>query len=214
MDDSERSYGYSEDIYHGRRRAGGHLEHGEKGFASGAFYPDSPPRARSYEYGREQGMGRDLKEGDFAPEEAAMRIRGGWRKGGPQRRSVGLRVPEEGRPYDYGFGGQYSQVESFTWDIEGPYRGLGPRGYRRPDERIHEEVCDRLEAHGGVDASEVEVSVSAGEVTLSGTVPDRDMKRQAESAAESVRGVVDVHNRLTLGRPARPNGGKQRPAKS
>ena len=37
-----------------------------------------------------------------------------------------------------------------------------------------------------------------GEVTLTGTVADRASKRHAETAVEHVRGVVDVHNRLTI----------------
>jgi osmotically-inducible protein OsmY len=194
MDDSERSYGYSRDIYHGRRGAGG--DYGERmvrGNAGPYFYPDWPHRETSYEYGAERGL-NDVEE--LSPEEAAMHVRGGGGQGGV--RKVG-----RGR-YDYGRDGGARQVESQTWDIEGPFRGRGPRGYHRSDERIHEDVCDRLEAHGEVDASDVEVTVAAGEVTLAGTVPDRRTKRLAEDVADSVRGVLDVHNLLTL---ARPDGG-------
>ncbi|WP_261663429.1 BON domain-containing protein [Deinococcus sp. Marseille-Q6407] len=56
-----------------------------------------------------------------------------------------------------------------------------------------------------MDASEVEVQVEGGEVTLSGTVNDRWQKRQAESCAERVRGIRDVHNRLRV-QPAGGNG--------
>ena len=51
MDDSERSYGYSEDIYHGTRR----------------------DEERSYEYGPEGGLEENA---ELAPEEAAIRIEG------------------------------------------------------------------------------------------------------------------------------------------
>jgi osmotically-inducible protein OsmY len=54
-----------------------------------------------------------------------------------------------------------------------------------------------LTYHGYLDASEIEVEVTQDEVTLSGTVPDRRSKRLAEDLAASVRGVWDVHNRLT-----------------
>jgi hypothetical protein len=40
------------------------------------------------------------------------------------------------------------------------------------------------------------VSVSRGEVTLDGTVPDRWEKRLAEDLTEGVFGVTEVHNRL------------------
>jgi hypothetical protein len=55
----------------------------------------------------------------------------------------------------------------------GEFTGRGPRGYQRSDERIKEEVCERLTRHGQVDASDVEVRVEAGEVTVQGSVPTR-----------------------------------------
>ncbi|HEX3530307.1 MAG TPA: BON domain-containing protein [Thermoanaerobaculia bacterium] len=189
MDDSERSYGYSEDIFHGRRGAGG--DYGERmvrGNGGPYSYPDRPHREGSYEYGSEVGL-NDVE--DLSPEEAAMHISGGGAAGGVRR--VG-----RGR-YDYGRSGG-GRVESQTWDMEGPFSGRGPRGYRRSDERIHEDVCDRLTAHGEVDATDIEVKVESGEVTLSGTVPDRRTKRLAEGIVDGVRGVVDVHNQLRLSR--------------
>jgi osmotically-inducible protein OsmY len=80
------------------------------------------------------------------------------------------------------------------------HAGRGPKGYRRSDERIHEEVCEVLTRHPGVDASEVEVRVEGGEVTLAGTVPDRRMKRLAEDLAADCAGVVDVHNQVRVTR--------------
>jgi osmotically-inducible protein OsmY len=76
--------------------------------------------------------------------------------------------------------------------------GRGPKGYRRSDERIHEDVCDCLTDHPEVDASEIEVEVHHGEVTLAGTVESRYAKRLAEDIAEAVSGVHDVHNRLRV----------------
>jgi len=35
---------------------------------------------------------------------------------------------------------------------QGPHAGRGPRGYTRSDERIREDICDRLAEHGFVDA--------------------------------------------------------------
>jgi hypothetical protein len=82
---------------------------------------------------------------------------------------------------------------------EGPsFTGRGPRGYRRSDERIMEDVCDRLSWHPDIDASDIDVRVENGEVTLEGTADTRREKRLAEDIAESVWGVVDVHNRLRL----------------
>ena len=81
----------------------------------------------------------------------------------------------------------------------GRYVGRGPKGYQRTDERIQEEVCDRLTEHPDVDATEVEVSVENGEVTLGGTVPDRRMKRDIEDCLEAISGVRDVQNRIRVG---------------
>lgn len=80
----------------------------------------------------------------------------------------------------------------------GPYAGRGPRGYQRPDERIREDVRDRLTEASDLDASEIEVSVEGGVVTVSGTVDSRVAKRRVEDIAESVRGVKDVQNQLKI----------------
>jgi len=78
------------------------------------------------------------------------------------------------------------------------HRGRGPKGYTRSDERIQEDVCERLSHDHHVDASEIEVSVSGREVTLSGTVDSRDARRRAEDIAESVSGVAHVQNNLRV----------------
>jgi osmotically-inducible protein OsmY len=80
--------------------------------------------------------------------------------------------------------------------------GRGPRGYQRSDNRIHEDVCDRL-TYSDVDAENIEVTVANGEVTLSGSVRDRWDKRRAEDVAEEVSGVRDVRNNIRVARPER-----------
>ena len=77
-------------------------------------------------------------------------------------------------------------------------RGRGPKGYRRSDERIKEDVNDRLSDDYYIDASDVEVMVQNTEVTLTGTVPSRRDKRRAEDIADSVSGVTNVENRLRV----------------
>jgi osmotically-inducible protein OsmY len=59
-------------------------------------------------------------------------------------------------------------------------------------------VHHRLTDHPHIDAGEIEVQVNNGDVTLSGTIPDRRMKRLAEEVAFDVSGVHDVHNRLRV----------------
>jgi osmotically-inducible protein OsmY len=78
------------------------------------------------------------------------------------------------------------------------HRGRGPKGYRRSDERIKEDVNDRLSDDYYIDASDIEVSVQNTEVTLTGAVTSRNDKRRAEDIAESVSGVSNVENRLRV----------------
>ena len=81
---------------------------------------------------------------------------------------------------------------------EQDHRGRGPAGYTRSDERIREDVNDRLTEDWRVDARAVEVSVASGEVTLDGTVPSREQKRRAEDLVDSLSGVKHVQNNLRI----------------
>jgi hypothetical protein len=80
----------------------------------------------------------------------------------------------------------------------GGFAGRGPKGYRRSDDRIREDVCERLAEDPVIDASDMEVTVKDGEVTLSGTANARSEKRRAEDVIEGVSGVRDIHNQLRV----------------
>ena len=80
----------------------------------------------------------------------------------------------------------------------GEHRGKGPKGYTRSDERIRDDVSDRLTDHGHLNASDIELTVSSGEVTLNGTVTRREDKRRAEDIVEHVAGVKHVQNNLRV----------------
>jgi osmotically-inducible protein OsmY len=77
-------------------------------------------------------------------------------------------------------------------------RGLGPQGYKRSDDRINEDAHERLTDDTWLDASNISVSVSGGEVTLSGTVESREAKHRAERLVEDISGVNHVQNNLRL----------------
>jgi osmotically-inducible protein OsmY len=83
-------------------------------------------------------------------------------------------------------------------DIKSEHRGRGPKGYKRSDSRIEEDVNDRLTDDPYLDASDVQVSVKDSEVTLSGTIRRREDKRRAEDLAELVSGVTHVQNNLRV----------------
>lgn len=141
-----------------------------------------------------------------------------------ERGGVGTRPPERlspatrfetgyGGSYGYGSAPGYAATSSYgterrggegdwrqEWRGAGAFQGRGPKGYQRSDERIREDVCDRLADSPDVDASEIEVNVSAGEVTLTGSVQDRESKRRSEDLVESISGVREVHNQLRVSR--------------
>ena len=91
-------------------------------------------------------------------------------------------------------GGYWRQYE------RSPYAGRGPKNYQRSDDRVREEICDCMTDDPMLDASEITVAVSKGEVMLSGTVPSREQKRRAEDVAERISGVKDVTNQLRVSR--------------
>lgn len=80
----------------------------------------------------------------------------------------------------------------------GSHRGTGPKNYQRSDDRIKDDVNDRLTDNSLLDASDIEVDIADSEVTLSGTVDSRYAKRLAEDLAEDVSGVSNVENRLRV----------------
>ncbi len=133
--------------------------------------------------GMYQAGGRDFDE--RARDSMNRRLGPTWTggdRGWGERRSSDQRAEEK-----HGF---MESVKNFF--------GVGPKGYKRSDERVREDVSEALAAHPGVDASEIEVTVKEGHVTLAGTVENRAMRRFAEEAVERVPGVVDVHIELSL----------------
>jgi hypothetical protein len=120
----------------------------------------------------------------------------------------------------YGAGGGYTPTpregigrEARSWDAreagapraaEPGHRGRGPKGYTRSDERIREDVSDRLTYDDIVDASDIEVLVQGGEVTLNGFVDSRTAKRRAEDCADQAIGVGHVQNNLRVRETPKP----------
>lgn len=107
------------------------------------------------------------------------------------------------RPYPGSRFGAYdaSRRDQERWNTGAPqqrYRGVGPKDYQRSDERLSEQVCERLSDDGDLDASNIEVKVQNGEITLNGTVDSRWAKRRAEDCAESVSGVSNCQNNLRV----------------
>jgi osmotically-inducible protein OsmY len=77
-------------------------------------------------------------------------------------------------------------------------RGRMPRSYTRSDERVREDICERLAAEPRVDAADVSVHVRDSRVVLEGTVPERRMKYVIEDIAAECLRANDVDNRITV----------------
>ncbi|MFI4893246.1 MAG: BON domain-containing protein [Phycisphaerales bacterium JB058] len=95
---------------------------------------------------------------------------------------------QQGYPNPTGIGNAISQGQ-----------GRPPKAYKRSDERIQEDIYERL-THSGMDCSDIEVSVDSGEVNLKGEIDSRPCKFHAEQLADSVTGVKDVSNQLKVNR--------------
>jgi hypothetical protein len=187
-----RGYGYAEE----RPRRGGHSDQRgwqEQGSMGGSF-------------GGRYGGGQQYGSEWDAPSQ------GDW-QGGRQHSSMGGDFGRQGgfgEGSRYGHQGGYGQGqgghsgEHGGWNQQttipqGPFAGKGPRGYKRSPDRLKEQVCDLLEQHGEIDASDIDVKVEDdGTVTLSGSVDSRRAKRLAEDLAESVTGIRDVQNQLKV----------------
>lgn len=76
-------------------------------------------------------------------------------------------------------------------------RGTAPKSYKRSDERIQDDVCERI-MDRGIDASDVDVKVKDAVVTLTGEVEDRSDKHRIEQIAAEVFGVQDVENQIRV----------------
>lgn len=78
------------------------------------------------------------------------------------------------------------------------HRGKGPKNYRRSDDRIRDDINDRLTDYPYLDASDIDVEVNNGEVVLTGTVESRYAKRMTEDIVDNISGVTHVENRLRV----------------
>ncbi len=144
---------YSDDPYYSRNREPDGL---------GRVLAARPLRRRArqgndWPYER-SGQGRDLQRS--REDEQGSHYRGSYSR--------------SATPFSYPGGSGYLYSESVT--LHGPYTGRGPKGYKRSDQQIVEEACQRLERDGEIDASEIEVSAEDGVIRLRGTVQDRNIE--------------------------------------
>ncbi len=175
--------------------SGGYEGQGRLGWAGDYYRGEigrgyrSPDRDYSYGYGPEGWSRRGHEEGRYGRYGHGEEDRGFFARAGDEVASwFGDEDAERRRRMD-ALRGDESAAH---------HRGRGPRGYTRSDDRIREDVSDRLTDDPYLDASDIEVSVKGCEVTLSGTVNVRADKRRAEDLADDVSGVRHVQNNLRV----------------
>lgn len=186
----DRAYrGYSDEGY-GAYGTGGSNEYGSGNFSGygGSSYSGSSLYGTGGENNMSPTRGNELSTGYRSS---------GSQYGDYRQGSQGYRSSEPIFQGPGPSGQNFSNQQQY-----GRHTGRGPRGYQRSDERIHEDVNDRLTAHPDIDATEIMVTVRAGEVTLTGMVDERHAKRMAEDLVESVSGVKEVHNQIHVNRSA------------
>lgn len=173
------------DRYGGTRRPGHPREHtrrraagtgGEGGYSTlgGGVYPD-----------------------EGAPEDAPSY--GDW-----QRHSSGGTSGARGQE-GIGFSGEHTwgeeQFNAERREEQGRVKPKGsPKGRRRSDETLAQDIHEILTKDPELDATDIEVEVLGGAVTLSGIVYSSDAKLLAEELVETLPGVREVHNRLRIER--------------
>jgi len=156
-------------------------------------YAGAGSRSDFARYGSRSDFGGSGSRNQFGGSES----RGGF--GGPSN--------EYGSGYGGAYGGQSSWSGSYGRSSgfgesgrSGSHAGRGPRNYQRSDERIREEVNERLTDDPRIDASDIDVEVRSGEVILRGRVEERRDKRTAEEIIENLPGVKDVKNEIRVER--------------
>lgn len=197
-----------DDFHRGRQdRSGGYYGASSRRYDGGGHAFDFARRdSRSVLDGREESRFREA-EGRFNdPQRYSGRSGAGGYDRGYGDRSGGELPGGSGRddwPERDNWISRYVSAEAHSERDRGggatsSFRGKGPKGYVRSDERIKEDVSDRLSDDDTLDASEIVVEVSGGEVTLSGYVDSRQAKRTAEDCADQCAGVVNVQNNLRV----------------
>lgn len=178
-----RDYGRSETGYGRPQR--GQFRGGSEDFGSnpggrygaGGDYYSEPPASESWGHQPSRSQGRDRGY-----------VRQQYGQYGSGNSGQGF-----GQSYSHSFG-QSQQPGSMG------HRGKGPKGYQRSDERLKEVICERLTDDDSIDASNFSITVKNGEVTLEGTVRDRQARHLAEDLVESCGGIKEIHNNLRVER--------------
>ena len=221
--DDGYTFAAQESAGYGRERGGERDRSGERGYGGGfgneragypgdrRFFGSRPQDVGGYERGRggqEPNRWQSGSEGqsfggqspyarDLYSDSGASRHETDWQSGNAGR---GMQSVYTWPGTEAAYGRSPAQENYQGARGRGGFAGRGPKDYQRSDERIREEICDRMTDDDSLDASDVTIQVKQGEVTLAGSVTDREQKRRAEDMAESISGVREVTNNIRVAR--------------
>jgi len=208
QDDDDRDDAGRDSIYRGEDRyASGRGQYRGSGWESG------------YGNGGQGGFRSSWQGGYHESDWSPWR---GQRFGGSQQYREHRNQYRPGSADTFSRGGEYGRASErggTAWSgsmgtNRGGHAGKGPKNYKRTDERIQEEVSDRLTDDDMLDASEITVQVRDGDVMLSGTVSTREDKRRAEDLIENCSGVKEVTNNLRITHQDQTAGGNRTGARA
>jgi hypothetical protein len=164
----------------------------QQGSQQGSHQESQQGRQQGYQYGEETVGPGDYGQGAARPESDI-----GQRSTGYGRSDTGITGH-----------GQSRHGEAFgERRIRGVFSGKAPKGYTRSDERLHEDINERLMHDPNIDPSDIEVKVEKGEVTLSGIVDSRHDKFEIEELVDRVMGVKEVNNNIKVDRGSKSRSG-------
>lgn len=198
--ESNQGRGFSESSYRNDDRERNYKDYTEnnsgrdqQGYSRNNLYRNQHTGNRNY-----YGNGNAQTEGGYSDRDNAYGNYGGNQGQRYGNNDQDRNMWDKGRDEVASWFGNDDAERRRQQDKQQDHRGRGPKGYKRSDERITEDINDRLSDDYMLDASDIEVSVKAGEVSLSGTVSDRQAKRRAEDIVESISGVSNVENRIKV----------------
>lgn len=120
--------------------------------------------------------------------------------GGNNRGQASQSYGDSGAGYDQGFASdaQGYSGSGYSGSQGKSHRGMGPKNYMRSDERLREDINEKLTDAPWLDASEINVQAKDGKITLEGSVSERHLKHKVEDLVDRCYGVKDIDNRLTV----------------
>jgi len=186
-----------QDSEHRRTRSG---QQGDFGEASYGGERGENERGGMSSYGNSSGSryAIDNEPGTMARTASSPLSQEGAAKGAaPASTDVGQYAGEyDDVSHSPGEGGVPPRATPATRSPEGERKGLDLRS----DERLREEIQQRLMEHPHLELRDVSVAVNGGRVRLEGSVPERRMKHAIEDLADSVNGVARVENLMEVQR--------------